>query len=324
MAARIEPAHAAADLIDLHELSAADLEPLLEEEIDTWRHALQWDFRKSAGLVRRFLDLRALSGYALVAGRSIAGYAYFVLEEHKALIGDLYVRRAAYAPEIEARLLHAVLRSALESPQVRRIEAQLMMMVAAPAATLPASRYMRQFDRSFMLLERLDALALPPGAAAAAAHIERWTEPFQEAAAQLIADAYRGHIDALINDQYRTPGGARRFLYNIVQYPGCGAFAKSASFAAFEPRSGRMTGMCLSSMIGPRTGHITQICVRPQAQGTGIGYELLRRSIDGLREAGCQQVSLTVTSSNPAAVRLYERIGFRATRRFLALAWEGF
>ena len=67
-------------------------------------------------------------------------------------------------------------------------------------------------------------------------YIEKWSDHYQDAAAQLIAAAYTGHVDSRINDQYRTSGGARRFLYNIVQYPGCGAFYRPASFAAFEAR----------------------------------------------------------------------------------------
>jgi ribosomal protein S18 acetylase RimI-like enzyme len=324
MAARIEPSPVSGDVVDLHQVSGAELDPLLHEETQLWRQELQWDFVKSADLVRRFVDLRALSGYALIERRNLVGYAYFVYEDHKALIGDLYVRRALYTPEAEQLLLGTVLQAAFDSPHVRRIEAQLMMMVAPPARTLPGALHMREFARNFMLLEDLRTLRLPPGSAAASAHVERWTEPFHEQAAHLIAAAYATHIDAQINDQYRSVIGARRFLYNIVQYPGCGAFSKAASLAAFEPRSGRMLGMCLSSLIGPQTGHITQICVAPAAQGTGLGYELLRRALEALRDCGCEHASLTVTAENVQAVRLYERIGFRTRRSFLALAWEGF
>lgn len=324
MAARIEPARAVGDLVDLRQVGTADIAALLDEEVELWDRNLHWDFRKSATLVRRFVDLRALNGYALRVGGRITGYAYFVFEDHKALIGDLYVRRADYTTEAERLLLSTVLEAAFASPQVRRIEAQLMMMLASPGPLMPGIRFLRQFERNFMLVNDLGSLDLPPGKGAALAHIERWTDPFQETAAHLIAAAYQHHVDAQINDQYRSAAGARRFLYNIVQFPGCGAFSKSASFAAFEPRSGRMTGICLSSLIGPFTGHITQICVSPAVHGTGTGYELLRHSLAALRESGCTEATLTVTSNNADAVHLYERAGFRTTSKFSALAWEGF
>ena len=94
MAARLEPAPAVRtpDLVDLRKVSSAHLDTLLEEETREWNEALDWDFRKSADLVCRFVDLRALSGCALMDQGEAVGYSYFVLEDQKGLIGDLYVR----------------------------------------------------------------------------------------------------------------------------------------------------------------------------------------------------------------------------------------
>src|SRR5205814_2919865 len=94
MGARLDPAPAVRipDLVDLRKISSAHLDTLLEEETREWNEALDWDFRKSADLVCRFVDLRALSGCALMDQGEAAGYSYFVLEDQKGLIGDLYVR----------------------------------------------------------------------------------------------------------------------------------------------------------------------------------------------------------------------------------------
>src|SRR6266542_668947 len=127
MAALTEPVRQP-DLVDLRELRANDLEPLLAEEIRTWEETLDWDFGKSADLVRRFVDLRALNGCALIDGQDVMGYSYYVLEEHKGLIGDLYVRRALRPPEAECRLLDTVLDEMMNAPHVSRIESQLMMI----------------------------------------------------------------------------------------------------------------------------------------------------------------------------------------------------
>src|SRR5712692_1772558 len=110
MAAAVEPASKlpSADIVDLRDLRSFDLEDLLQEEIETWRDALEWDFHASAELVERFVDQRALNGYALGAHRRIFGYSYFVHDEHKGLIGDLYIRRARRTPEHEQQLLTAV------------------------------------------------------------------------------------------------------------------------------------------------------------------------------------------------------------------------
>lgn len=82
-------------------------------------------------------------------------------------------------------------------------------------------------------------------------------------------------------------------------------------------------GLVLASIVNDRTGHITQICVAPSFRNTGLGYELMRRSLLRLVHAGCRRVSLTVTSSNADAIRLYLRMGFKTIRQFHAYIWEG-
>lgn len=326
MAARLEvaPAVPAPDLIDLRALSSRDLEALLEEETREWRTALDWDFAKSADLVRRFVDLRALSGCALVDAGETVGYSYFVVEEHKGLIGDLYVRPAWRTVENENRLLSSVLEGVVTGSQVRRVESQLMMLLPGVPRTVPGSEFLASYERNFMLID-FDAVPLPPNRPARCRiHTERWSDHHQESAAQLIAAAYAGHVDSHINDQYRSVPGARRFLYNIVQYPGCGSFFRPGSYVAFDLDQAWLCGLALTSIVGPESGHITQICVAPQMRGFGVGYELLRHSLVTLQEHGCRRVSLTVTTANREAVDLYQRIGFRTLRRFSAYVWEGF
>jgi ribosomal protein S18 acetylase RimI-like enzyme len=287
---------------------------------------LDWDFQKSADLVRRFVDMRSLNGFALVEDGEAAGYAYYVQEEHKGLIGDLFVREASSSVENEDVLLESVLQALTALPQVKRIESQLMMTHAPRRAGMAMSRHLSGFERNFMMLDLKQAAFAPcrrtPGAHRV--YFERWSEHHQEPAAQLIAAAYQGHVDSLINDQYRSVAGARRFLFNIVEYPGCGTFFKPASVAAFERLSGRLCGICLASLVLPYCGHITQICVAPWVRGAGIGYELLRQSLELLRQAGCRKTSLTVTASNREAVDLYEAVGFDTVRKFYAYVWEGF
>ena len=64
--------------------------------------------------------------------------------------------------------------------------------------------------------------------------------------------------------------GARRFLYNIVQYPGCGSFFRPASLVALERDTGELAGLSLASVVAPEVGHITQICVAPSHRGERV------------------------------------------------------
>jgi len=326
MAARLEPVPGvpSRELVDLRKLSSIHLESLLEQETREWDKVLDWDFKKSADLVRRFLDLRALNGCALIDEKQAVGYSYFVLEGHKGLIGDLYVIPAQRSIETENQLLYGALEGLVTGSQVNRIEAQLMMILPDPDRALPGSEFLSTYERNFMLLDFGAAQPIPDKPARRRVHIEKWSDHHHDTAAQLIASAYTGHIDSRINDQYRSVAGARRFLYNIVQYPGCGSFFRPASYVAFDVARGWMSGLSLTSVVGPEAGHITQICVASEVRGAGVGYELLRRSLMTLQEHGCKKVSLTVTTANREAVTLYERMGFRTTQTFCAYVWEGF
>src|SRR5262249_43693620 len=154
MAAVIEPASSlpSAELIELRDLRSPDLKDLLEEEIEVWRDALEWDFHASAELVDRFVDQRALNGFALIEHGKVFGYAYFVQDEHKGLIGDLYVRRALRSSEHEHRLLAAVVDSLMRTQYVTRIETQLMML-GTGHTTLPGSRFLKAYERNFMRID---------------------------------------------------------------------------------------------------------------------------------------------------------------------------
>lgn len=312
-----------AEIVDLRRLGARELESLLVEETTAWRETLDWEFEKSADLVRRFVDMHALNGRALVEDGEVVGYLYYVLEDNKGLVGDLYVRRDLRTVERENQLMEAALAEIMEGPGTTRIESQLLLMEYHKDRPIPRADCVSKFERNFMRVE-LNRALLGAGGVRKRVRIEPWNDQWNDMAAHLIAAAYYEHVDSRINDQYQSVGGARRFLFNIVQYPGCGVFHRPASFAAFEPESGNLCGISLASLVSPDCGHITQICVSPETRGTGVGHELMRQSLMSLRGLGCRSTSLTVTAANAGAVSLYERMGFHTERNFFAFVWEGF
>ena len=309
-------------LVDLRQIRAEELDPLLGHEIEEWERRLDWDFRPSADLVRRFIRMQALSGYALVSAREVVGYCYYVCEDKKGLVGDIFVRPDFATPENELVLVTAVVRALWATPSVHRIESQLIMLSHIARANLPLATHLKRFKRDFMLADMSMVPSLLP-AANPRVQYEPWQERDTEQAARLIAASYQGHVDSQINDQYRSVAGGRRFLYNIVQYPGCGSFFSAGSFVAQEAVTGRVVGLSLASLVAFDVGHITQICVDPEWKGRRVGYELMRRSLDALLRNGCRKASLTVTSSNEEAIRLYEQLGFRKHDIFEAFVWEG-
>jgi ribosomal protein S18 acetylase RimI-like enzyme len=310
------------EVVDLRQVRVAALHDLLQEETAEWQARLGWDFQPSADMVRRFVGLRTLAGSALLDGEMAVGYVYIVSEDRKGLIGDLYLSGPHRTSANEARLLGAALAELFEQSAVTRIEAQLMMLGSPLRFPLPYTDRLRVHPRHFMVIPGRRIADLRPGPAARKSLIEGWTPWRIDEAGGVIAAAYQGHVDSAVNDQYRSVSGARRFLNNILQYPGCGAFFAPASFVALDAWTGRACGMSLASMLSPGVGHITQICVAPILKGKGLGYELLRRSLVALAEAGCHKASLTVTAANADAVRLYERVGFEKAHDFSALVWD--
>src|SRR6516165_8950187 len=189
MAARFHPAlPAKPEIVDLRRVSILELEPLLREECAAWREELDWDFEKSAELVRRFVELRALNGSALVEGNRVTGYVYYVLEENKGLIGDLYVSRAFRTREREEWLLRAALDPIIASSSDERVECQLMMLGPGHEQRLPYQEFLTTFERNFMRVN-LRKAGLREGQVRRPIFVERWSDQYQDAAAHLIAGA---------------------------------------------------------------------------------------------------------------------------------------
>ena len=313
------------EILDLRHFSSMDLRPLLDQEIESWGRLLSWDYSSSAEMILRYVDSKILPGYAAVDRGQIVGYAFFVYEGNKGVVGDLFVGssgRASEANEIETRLLTHVIETLQQSPGIHRVEAQLLTHAAGALVAPFASQGFSRHARVFMMLPlhnmSSQAITLPPEM-----EIRRWTEHDYQAAATVITAAYRGHVDAEINDQYRTLIGSLRFLNNIVRFPGCGAFDAESSLAIFHRKAKSMVGLVLCSRVRHDVGHITQICVLPEFRAQGIGESLLKAAMNNLHQRGFSQLSLTVTQANEHAINLYRRFGFETLRIFDAFVWEG-
>jgi ribosomal protein S18 acetylase RimI-like enzyme len=317
------------EILDLRHFASADLRPLLEEEIAMWGRLLSWDYTTSAEMILRYMDAKILPGYAAIERGSIFGYSFFVYEQSKGVIGDLFVRNGALASkqrEVEERLLIHVIETLQQSPGIHRVEAQLLAHnsgeVSRPFLQQGFSRHRRVF-MNFDIEKHAQAIAQTVPAVHSQFEMRPWSEQEYQPAAALITAAYRGHVDSEINDQYRTLTGSMRFLNNIVRFPGCGTFDPQASFVVFQRRTHTLVGLILCSQVRPDVAHITQVCVLPEHRSAGLGEAMLAASTRNLRGRGFRFISLTVTEANDRAIALYKRIGFESTRVFDAFVWEG-
>lgn len=313
------------EILDLRHFSSVDLRSLLGDETQLWARLLSWDYSGSADMILRYVDAKILPGYAAVERGRVFGYSFFVYEGNKGVIGDLYVtngNRLPDARQVEIRLLTHVIETLQQSPGIHRVEAQLLAHEANAVSRPFLDTGFQRHPRLFMVLalgkSAPQNLPIHPDV-----EIRPWTEADYQPSAAVITAAYRGHVDAQINDQYHTLSGSLRFLNNIVRFPGCGTFDAESSFVALDRKTRSLIGLILCSRVRADVGHVTQVCVLPEYRSRKIGESLLAATERNLRKRNFSALSLTVTEANNKAVALYRRLNFDSKRVFDAFVWEG-
>jgi ribosomal protein S18 acetylase RimI-like enzyme len=317
------------EVLDLRHFSSQELRPLLEQESRLWARQLSWDYSSSSEMILRYVDARILPGYAAVEGGRIRGYSFFVYEQNKGVIGDLFVagRNSASGSghALEEKLLVHTIETLQQSPGIHRVEAQLLIHETDSVARPFLREGFQRYRRLFMMLplagrDKSELINIP---VPAGIEIRKWTEQDFQPAAAIIAAAYGGHVDSEINDQYRSVAGSMRFLNNIVRFPGCGAFDADASFVAIHSAARTMVGLILCSRVKSDVGHVTQVCVMPEFRAQRLGASLVTTAAAALRRRNFAALSLTVTEANTRAVELYRQLDFSVKRIFDAFVWEG-
>jgi ribosomal protein S18 acetylase RimI-like enzyme len=320
------------EVLDLRHFSAGNLRPLLQAESRVWSDRLHWDYRGSADLLLQYLDSRVLPGYVAVENGRVTGYIFCVYEGHKAVIGDVFALGSDdSAKEVRDELLRHLLEMLQNSPGITRIESQLLLHPHGSHDEVFLNAGFGIHERIFMEWPLRPNMAARNGEAgllaegwrtSAGIEMRRWSENDFGAASRLIAQAYAGHRDSYINEQYRTPQGSHRFLHNIVRFPGCGYFDLDSSRSLLVHGSPDLAGLLLCSRVREDVGHVTQICVAPEYRGHGLGKGLMEECARNLASRKFCLLTLTVTASNRNAVALYEQLGFRGTHRFDAMVWD--
>ena len=314
------------EILDLRHFAAPVLRPVLEAEGELWRQRLHWDYRASARLLMQYLDSHMLPGYAAIEAEHPVGYVFSVYEDTKAVIGEVFALPGADGPgsahAVEETLLKHLLELLMNSPQVERIESQLLLHPSGTHSPTFRESGFEIFRRLFMV-QMLNGSAAPPTLnLPAGLELRSWSENDLGAAARLICEAYRGHPDSLINDQYRTLHGSSRFLGNIVRYAGCGAFSAPASHVVVDRAHREVVAMVLGSRVSPQSGHITQVCVHPAYRRRGLGRLLLSVAAFSFMRQGATEISLTVTEANQQAIELYQEEGYACRHIFDAAVWQ--
>lgn len=92
----------------------------------------------------------------------------------------------------------------------------------------------------------------------------------------------------------------------------------SLMFVARELQSERIAGQVLCTIFDSGVAEVFEVSVGLGHQRQGLGHFLLLNALHELRSRGAQRITLGTRAENPTeAWRLYERVGFRASKDFL-------
>jgi peptide alpha-N-acetyltransferase len=128
---------------------------------------------------------------------------------------------------------------------------------------------------------------------------------------------YRGeedlpHVMRLIDAELSEPYSIFTYRYFLHQWPSLCIFACG--------EDGSLVGTIVAKVephkcSGAVRGYIAMLVVIKSFRGAGIGTQLVRRAIDGMRAQGAQEVVLEAETHNAGALAMYEGLGFIRDKR---------
>jgi ribosomal protein S18 acetylase RimI-like enzyme len=305
-------------LEDLRRVRSDALEALMSEEAGQWLGVLGWAYSPTQDFLKTYIDTSSLPGFVLLDGGRAIGYSYMVLDSDRGVLGSLYIARDHWGEGHEEHLASAMTAPLIENPSVQRIEAQLMIFSGADLQPVFSSAGFDVFQRHFLSLNLRD---FKPGRPEPdGLELRPWREAAIDEAAHVIYESYVDGIDAHFSSSFNRLDRCRNFVINLVRHHGCGSFLSRLTTVGYV--DGKMAGVVIATELSPGVGHLPQISVLPDRQGSGIGAYLVDESLRRFKVSGFSAVSLTVTELNERAEKWYRRLGFAEVLPFNAYLWQ--
>ena len=126
--------------------------------------------------------------------------------------------------------------------------------------------------------------------------------------------SFRWELDANVFPCLGRRDGCLRLMREISSRAG---FVPEATWLCRhrDPDSGRPTAVgTIQGLQVDGWGAVQNLGIDPDHRGRGLGTILLARAAEGFRAEGLERMHLEVTTDNTAAIRLYERMGFRRAK----------
>jgi ribosomal protein S18 acetylase RimI-like enzyme len=316
-------------IIPLSQADLGSLELLFDEQCAEWLSFLQWDYSGPSRLVREVARQNDLEGVVALNNDQIIGFAFYVVEQTRCSIGDIYVSRSWRKTGADRQIAAAIIRRLELLPGLNRIESQCVGIGNDAANSFFENYGFKRFDRLFMVaqLKSIEPSSIVrgtkhPGNQPDDVVLRPWEERDSSPAANVIYQSHRLEHDSLINSQYRSQEGCAELVTVLTDSIWCGSFLPTVTHVAEDTVTGKPVGVLIASRMAARAGHFGQVSVLPSYQNQGIGRRLIAAGIEELRELDFNTVSLAVTSLNEPAVHLYQACGFRTIHTFPVFYFE--
>ena len=282
------------------------VEALYEAERRHWLTELGWDTAGAWPEIEGARTTGRLPGLLAVDDRgSICGWTYFLIDDHIAQVGSLVgessdATRALIESVVARAAGHAECVTCFSYNRAPGLDAAL----AAHGFAITPYQYL---SRSAPTLDLVRA----DGA-------DSWREDDEKPAAELLRAAYGEH--GRFFAAHGEPREWQRYIHNLVAYPGCGQFDRTATRVLRE--DGRIVALVMMTALGPGVAHVAQVAVHPDRRGHGLAGQLLDRALALAHAAGRSRATLLVEDGATAARALYTRRGFRPCATFVAARRE--
>ncbi len=89
-----------------------------------------------------------------------------------------------------------------------------------------------------------------------------------------------------------------------------------------SPCAGLWLGNAIDQQRGDRHSYVLMVYVAPEHRRRGIATALLQTAQDWARQRGDRQIGLQVFANNPAAIALYQKLGYQTHSLWLVKALE--
>ncbi|MFW9908515.1 MAG: GNAT family N-acetyltransferase [Candidatus Thorarchaeota archaeon] len=178
-----------------------------------------------------------------------------------------------------------------------------------------------EYKRAGMSASREDFLenhevSLPEGFA-----LVPYQSAFRHNVAEVIAEAYKNHIDAIIYPEFFSSKEKALELLQKLEKNELGEFIEGASQVLLKGEE--VIGICMI-VKKEEDASISDIVISPLYQGRGLGKALLVNTVLSFFKSddSINAINLAVTLSNPAKY-LYEKTGFKIKGEFSAIIYQG-